>query len=83
MTPDERPPPAFPEELRAAAAEAAGGWIYAVDPAYDPQARVPPEGIVGAWQIGLDGKPTGNFIPNPNYQPSAAADDRDPGTQTT
>lgn len=61
--------PKFPDELREAAARAAGGWVYAIDPAYDPRHAVPPEGIVGAWIIGPDGEPTGELTPNPNYRP--------------
>ena len=64
--------PRFPEELRDAAAQAAGGWVYAIDPAYDPRGRTPPEGIVGAWKIADDGQPTGEFVANPDYKPSTA-----------
>ncbi|MGQ0679493.1 MAG: hypothetical protein ACT4OM_07545 [Actinomycetota bacterium] len=75
--------PEFPDELKAAAAEAPGGWVYAIDPAYDPRGRVPPEGVAGAWKIGNDGRPTGEFTPNPNYvaqvQPASPANsDGDP-----
>ena len=73
MTPTASDQPQFPDELRGAAAQAAGGWIYAIDPAYDPRGYVPPEGIVGAWKIGPDGEPTGEFIPNPNHRPTTAA----------
>jgi hypothetical protein len=33
----------------------------------DPNRRVPPEGIVGAWKIDAEGKIVGDFIPNPKY----------------
>jgi hypothetical protein len=71
MSEPEAPP--FPDELLSAAAEAAGGWVYAIDPAYDPDGRVPPEGVAGAWAIGTDGRPTGEFRHNPNYEPSEMA----------
>jgi hypothetical protein len=67
------PPPEFPDELLEAAAGAAGGWVYAIDPAHDPDRDVPPERIAGAWAIGADGRPTGEFRHNPNYQPSELA----------
>lgn len=70
---DEPEAPPFPDELLSAAAEAAGGWVYAIDPAYDPDSGVPPEGIAGAWRIGDDGLPTGEFRHNPNYRPSELA----------
>ena len=58
----------FPEELRGAAAQNPGGWVYAIDPSFDPLGQVPPEGIVGAWTIGPDGVPTAEFTANPNYR---------------
>jgi hypothetical protein len=67
------PAPPFPDELLDAAAQAAGGWVYAIDPAQDPDRDVPPERIAGAWAIGPDGRPTGEFRHNPNYQPSEIA----------
>ncbi len=70
--PDGGEAPPFPDELLTAAAEVPGGWVYAIDPAYDPNGTVPPEGIVGAWEIGADGHPTGTFRRNPNSQASGA-----------
>lgn len=45
--------------------------MYAIDGAYDRDGEVPPEGVAGAWAIGPDGGPTGEYRPNPNYAPSA------------
>jgi hypothetical protein len=64
-----RPP--LPDALLAEAAANPGGWVYAIDPAYDPAGRVPPEGVVGAWRIGDDGRPTGEYHANPNHRPAA------------
>jgi hypothetical protein len=60
--------PPFPEALLAEAAANPDGWVYAIDAAYDSAGTVPPEGIAGAWRIGPDGRPTGEYRPNPNYR---------------
>ena len=60
--------PDFPPELLAEARTKPGGWVYAIDPAYapdGPDGAVPPEGIIGAWKIGEDGMPTGEYEANP------------------
>jgi hypothetical protein len=66
-------PPSFPDELLSAAAQTPGGWVYAIDPAFDPRDRIPPEGVIGAWKIDDSGQPTGEYTPNPNYRPSEIA----------
>jgi hypothetical protein len=44
------------------------GWVYRIAASVgDPNRRVPPEGIVGAWKIDAEGKIVGDFIPNPKY----------------
>lgn len=53
--------------------QTAGGWIYEIDPAYDPDGEVPPTAIVGAWERGTDGRPAGAFRANPNYVQSPVA----------
>ncbi len=35
----------------------------------DPNGDVPPEAIIGAWQVNTRGKIYGDFRPNPNYRP--------------
>jgi hypothetical protein len=65
--------PEFPEELLGEAAAVPGGFVYAIDPAFDPNGEVPPEGVAGGWPIGPDGRPTGEFHHNPNYRPSELA----------
>jgi len=56
-----------PAELRAAP-DHAGGYIYRLDPDCDPNGRVPPEKIQGAWAVDAHGKIVGQFQPNPNYR---------------
>jgi hypothetical protein len=53
-----------------------GGWVYKIEGNYGPDDAVPPEAIVGAWKVDEDGNITGDFIPNPNYRPSKAGDNR-------
>nr|WSZ98815.1 type VII secretion system-associated protein [Streptomyces sp. NBC_00857] len=66
---DGRPVPALTEELRAQARRAPGTWLYSIDPAYDPAGSVPPQAVIGAWQVDEHGEP-GAFNHNPNYRPS-------------
>jgi hypothetical protein len=66
----------FPPELLAEAKSKPGGWVYAIDSAYapdGPDGAVPPEGIIGAWKIGDDGTPTGEYQTNPRYGSNAPA----------
>jgi hypothetical protein len=58
-----------------------GGWVYAIDPEYDPRGQVPPYGVVGAWKVDDFGQ-LAEFLENPSYRPSAAALEwREPATQ--
>lgn len=61
----------FPTHLLDEAARTPGGWVYEIDgeQVSDPVGAVPPEAIKGAWAVGHDGKPTGEYTPNPNYRP--------------
>jgi hypothetical protein len=47
-----------------------GGWVYEIDPSVDPLGAVPPGLIKGAWKVGDDGVPTGEFEANANYRPA-------------
>jgi hypothetical protein len=62
-------PRSFPEAMLAEARAYPGGCVYEIAPGYDPLGAVPPEAIVGAWRVGDDGVPTGEFEANPNYRP--------------
>lgn len=54
-------------EARDEAKRNPGGWVYAIDGAYDPNGAVPPHAIKGAWRVDESGEIIGEFIPNPNY----------------
>lgn len=45
-----------------------GGWVYEIDQGYDPNGAIPPEAILGAWQVNERGDIVGDFRPNPNYR---------------
>lgn len=57
------------EEVIKAARENANGWVYKIEGFYGPTEYVPPEAIVGAWKVDENGNLTGEFLPNPKYQP--------------
>jgi hypothetical protein len=64
--------PEFPAALLAEARSKPGGWVYAIDPTYaldGADGAVPPEGIIGAWKVGDDGAPSGEYVANTNYRP--------------
>ncbi|WP_412076335.1 type VII secretion system-associated protein [Streptomyces xanthophaeus] len=64
--------PPVTEQMRAAARRMAGGFLYAVDPAFDPQGEVPGHGIRGAFSIDTDGEISG-YTANERYRPSPVA----------
>jgi hypothetical protein len=59
----------IPRELLKEAKANPGGWVYEIDPRYDPNGRVPVSGIVRAWKISQDGDPTGEVWENPQHEP--------------
>ncbi|MDX3075723.1 hypothetical protein [Streptomyces sp. MI02-7b] len=63
------PPPGLVEE----AAADPGGWVYEIDADMvdDPEGSVPPEAVIGAWQVDAHGKLAGGYRANPNYRPPA------------
>ncbi|WP_328687231.1 type VII secretion system-associated protein [Streptomyces caniferus] len=75
MTTPAGPAPTVPpvtEALRAQAAQQRGGYVYAIDPYFDPNGAVPPYGIVGGWSVGSSGQLV-SFTHNQNYRPSPMA----------
>ncbi|MGW0418100.1 type VII secretion system-associated protein [Streptomyces sp. NPDC003015] len=64
-------PPVTPA-LRAQAARQRGGYVYAIDPYFDPAGAVPPYGIVGGWSVDHSGRLV-SFTHNPKYRPSPVA----------
>lgn len=60
----------FPDELLGEAKANPGGWVYEIDPRYDPNGRVPVSGIVRAWKVSVAGEPTGEVWENPEYEPN-------------
>jgi hypothetical protein len=67
----------FSDELLAEAAKHPGAFVSVIDHEQvdDPLGEVPPRAIVGAWAVGEDGRPTGEYTANPNYR--ALGDDEE------
>lgn len=65
-------PPEITDEMRAAARQRAGGWLYVVDPMLDPGGEVPPFAVRGAFAVNDQGE-IGEFTPNTAYRPSPRA----------
>jgi hypothetical protein len=57
-----------PDQIADAAANP-GGWVAEIDASMiDLNAdRVPPEAIMGLYEVGPDGKATGDYLRNPGY----------------
>ena len=65
-------PPAAMATKRTEATYAArkwpNGWVYEIEGDYGPDDAVPPEAVVGAWNVDPEGRIVGDFIPDPNYR---------------
>lgn len=57
----------------AAARQNPGGWLYDIDPLFDPDGEVPPYGVAGGWRVDDAGRITDEFEANPAYRPSPTA----------
>jgi hypothetical protein len=47
-----------------------GGYVYEIDNSFGPFSdddHIPPQAIIGAWQVDESGQIKGGFIPNENY----------------
>jgi len=63
-------PPAAPSDGEIAEARRfRNGHVYRISPHLDPNGRVPPEAIVGAWKVDETGRFVGGFIPNVKFDP--------------
>lgn len=67
------PVPPVTEAVLREARQKPGGWVYAVDPAFDPAGRVPPWAVIGAWPVDEQGRVGADFVHNQTYRPSARA----------
>ncbi len=67
-----RPPPVT-EAMRQSARQLPGGWVYVIDPGFNPNGRVPGEGVVGGYRVDDRGVLTNEWRPNPSYRPTPAA----------
>lgn len=65
--------PPLTDELRQTAHNNPGSWLYAVDPAVDPEGDVPPYALIGAWQVDDQGEVADEFTHNQDYRPSPQA----------
>jgi len=58
-------------EVVAAARANPDGWVYKVEGSFGADEYVPPRAVIGAWAVDVNGQLTGEFVPNPQYQPQA------------
>ncbi|GAA1960183.1 hypothetical protein [Kitasatospora viridis] len=68
----EAPRPPLTPRVREEARRRPGGWVPVNDLAYGPRDTVPPDGVLGSWQVDARGEVL-RFWPNPGYRPSLAA----------
>lgn len=59
------PPPGAIEEAK----RTPNGYVYQIDGDFGPDESVPPERIMGAWEVDEKGNIVGAFVPNPNFKP--------------
>ena len=69
FTPGMTEPRVPPPEVVRQAAQMPGGWVFEVDGVYEPEDTIPVEHIRGRWRVLPDGTLSGEFQPNPRYQP--------------
>jgi hypothetical protein len=63
------PVPEITEQARVEAKAHPSGRVYVIGGEYSNTEAVPPQVIRGAWKVDAHGNITGEFIPNPNYDP--------------
>lgn len=47
-----------------------GGWVYEIGGGYNNEEAVPPQAIKGAWKVDDNGEISGEYKPNPNFDPN-------------
>lgn len=65
--------PEITAEMRANARANPNSWLYVIDEAFDPDGRVPPWAVVGAYPVNAAGDIVEDFHPNDRYRPSPKA----------
>ena len=66
-------PPPITDSMRRSARQMPGGWLYVIDPGFDPNGQVPGEGVVGGYRVDDRGVLTDEWWANPRYRPTPAA----------
>ena len=46
------------------------GWVYEIDGEFGEDEDVPPEAIIGAWEVDGEGNLTGKYLKNSGYRPN-------------
>jgi hypothetical protein len=59
-----------PDVIRQAKARP-NGWVYQIEGRFSNEQRIPPDAIIGAWEVNELGQLTGRFVDNPRYKPMA------------
>ena len=62
--PENKPHPGEIEEAK----KLPNGHVYRIKGDFGPHEAVPPEAILGAWEVDANGNIVGDFIPNPNFK---------------
>ena len=63
--------PEITDAMREKAKTQPGSYLYIIDSAYaknGPDGAIPPQGIVGAYPVDMNGEIAPKFQRNPNYQ---------------
>lgn len=69
----ERGRPPITEAMRDNARRNPDSWLYVIDEAFDPDSKVPPWAVVGAYPVDDEGEIIPDFHPNETYRPSPKA----------
>jgi len=67
MAPKDRPQHPHPKAIEEAKLHP-NGYVYQLDGDFRDDEFVPPDRIMGMWEVDESGEIVGDFIPNPNYR---------------